>query len=532
MAKDKISGSQVEDENVASDEEEKEEELKDLLKKSIKIELDDAGVLRKKLKITVPRDDLDRELGKDYKELIREAIVPGFRRGRAPRRLVEKRFGSEVGEQVLTRLISNAYLAATEKEDIKAIGDPMVWVKVKDKKAKNEEARERLLDMASALKEMKLPDEGDLAFQCEVELKPEFELPELEGVEIEERKVEVTDELVAEQIKRMLAMRGSFAPVLDGKIETDDLVVCDMKMTVDGKQVKTQDNLQLAARPQQIEGVTIDDLGDVLKGAKLGDTKKVDGELPEDYADVEIRGKKVTFELKINEIKRMQLPPLDKEFLESMGFDSEAEYRSHVRERMEGQLGDEVKRSKRNQVREYLLENTELELPEGLSNRQTERAVVRQMVELQRRGIPQAEIEKHADELRTGAREQAINDLKLYFILEEIAEKLEIEVTEEEINGQIAAMAQAYNQRFDRVRDELARNNGIESLYLEIRDEKCVDSVLEKAKFVEAKPEAKKPARKSAAKKAKAKADKGEESSDSGGKTTKKTPQRKPPPKK
>ncbi len=531
MAKDDIAGSQVEEESLTTDEESQEEDLKELLKKSIRIKMDDAGVLRKRIEISIPRDDLDRELDKDYKELIREAIVPGFRRGRAPRRLVEKRFGGEVGEQVLTRLISTAYMAATEKEDIKAIGDPMVWVKVKDKKAKEEEARERLVDMASAVKDMKLPDEGELSFKCEVELKPEFELPELDDVEIEKPKMEITDEQVDEQIKRMLAMRGTFAPVLDGKIEPDDMVICDMTMTVGGKEIKTQDNMQLAARPQQIEGVTIEKLGDALKGAKIGDKKKVEGELPEDYEEVELRGKKATFELKINEIKRLQLPPLDKEFLESMGFESKDEYRTFVRGRMESQLDQEVKRSQRNQVREYLLENTELELPEGLSNRQTERAVVRQMIELQRQGVPQAEIEKHADELRTGAREQAIRDLKLYFILEDIAEKLDIEVTEEEINGQIAAMAQAYNQRFDRVRDELARNNGIESLYLDIRDEKCIDSILEKAKIVEAKSEAKKPANKPA-KKAKTESAKSEKSSDTDAKATKKTPKRKPPPKK
>jgi trigger factor len=163
-----------------------------------------------------------------------------------------------------------------------------------------------------------------------------------------------------------------------------------------------------------------------------------------------------------------------------------------------------------------------------MSARQTERVVLRRMVELQRRGVPQAEIEKYADKLRTGAREQAISELKLYFILEEIAEKLEIEVTEEEINGQIAEMARAYNRRFDRVRDELAKNNGIESLYLEIRDEKCVDKILEKAKITEAKVE-KKPAKKKTAKAAKAA--KPEKPHDEGEEEKKTKPRRTPPPK-
>ena len=137
------------------------------------------------------------------------------------------------------------------------------------------------------------------------------------------------------------------------------------------------------------------------------------------------------------------------------------------------------------------------DLPEGVSTRQTERVAARRMVELQRQGVPPATIAKHADKLRTGAREQAVTELKLYFILEQIAETLEIEVTEEEINAAIASIAQTYNRRFDRVRDELLKSNGIDSLYLDLRDEKCIDVILEKAEIVEAKVERKKSARKS-----------------------------------
>ena len=149
------------------------------------------------------------------------------------------------------------------------------------------------------------------------------------------------------------------------------------------------------------------------------------------------------------------------------------------------------------------------------------------MVELQRQGVPEAEIEKHADELRTGARAQAVAELKLHFILEQIAETLDIDVTEEEINGAIAAMAQAYNRRFDRVRDELAKNNGVESLYLELRDEKCLDRVLETAKITEAKVTKKKATTKKKTEKS-GKAEKDE----SGTKAAAARPKRRPPAKK
>jgi len=483
--------------------------VKERLKNAINVEVADVGVLRKSLAIRVPRDEVKTELDSQFGELMSDAVIPGFRKGRAPRRLVEKRFNNEVGAQVQTRLMSNAYLAAVEKEDLKVLGDPMIWIDVKDKSAEGGKAS-KLVDMPTALEEIKLPPEGDFEFKCEVELRPQFDLPELEGISIEKPKLEITDEDVSNQIDRMRAIRGTFKPVDDGaKIVKDDLIICDMKMTVDGAEVKSAENMTVAARPQVVEGVTLEDLGDKLVGAKAGDTVELEGELPDDYEREDLREKTAKFSLKVNDIKRLDMPPMDADFLQSQGFDNEVEYRAWMREQMTGELEEQVKRGLRGQVRKYLLDNTKLDLPEGVSSRQTERAVIGRIVELRRQGVPMEEIDKHADDLRTSAREQALTELKLFFILEKIAEKQEVEITEEDLNARIAEIARAYNQRFDRVRDELARDGGLDSLYLQIRDDKCIDAIVEKAKITEAviDKSAAKPAKKPKASKAK-KADK------------------------
>lgn len=487
MAK-QITGNQTDEQALATaDDDAPPRELKDILKDVIKVEVSDAGVLRKGIRVTVPRANINDELDKEYKELLSEAVVPGFRRGRAPRRLVEKRFGQEVGAQVRVRLLSNAFLAAVEKQDLKVLGDPMIWIQRKSADAKGKPDSEELVDMRTAIDQLKIPEEGDFDFRCEVEVKPEFEMPKLEGVEIERPKLEISDDDVDAQIDRIRRRRGNWVPVIDGKVEADDMMVCDLSMTVDGKEVEKVENAQLAARAQVIEGVTFDDLGDKFKGAKVGDTRTLEGHLPDDYKIEDLRGKKAKFEFKLNDIKRLQMAPLDKDYLAANGFDSEKEFRDHVRKQMEGQLEYEIKRGMQNQARKYLLEATKLDLPEGLSARQTDRAVLRRAIELQRQGVPASEIEKHADELRTSARTQALAELKLHFILEEIAEKLEIEVSEEEINAAIAGIAQTYNRRFDRVRDELVRNDGLDMLYLQIRDDKCIDKILEQAKITDAK---------------------------------------------
>jgi trigger factor len=357
--------------------------------------------------------------------------------------------------------------------------------------------------MATAMEHLKLPEEGDFEFRCEVEVKPGFELPELDGIPIEKPLVTITDDDVSAEVDRARARRGHFAPVEGGPVEEDDIVIGDLVMTVNGEEIKREENYTLASRGRVLEGVTVENLGDILDGGKVGETKSFEGPLPDDHAREDLRGKTAKFTFTIADIKRFTLPPLDEEFLKAQGFDSEDELRNWFRQQMEPRLEQEIRRGMRNQVRKYLLDNVKLELPEGLSSRQTDRAVLRRVVDLRRRGVPMSEIEKHADELRTSAKEEVLTELKLYFILEQIAEKSEVEVSEEEINAQIAEIAREYGRRFDRVRDELVRENGIESLYLQIRDEKCIDSLLEKAKVTEARVEPALAARKGAAKKKK-----------------------------
>jgi len=455
-------------------------DIKEVLKKVLGVEVEDAGTLRKRLTITIPAETIKEERDKQYSDLIREAVIPGFRRGRAPRRLVEKRFASEVGDQVQTKLVTNAYMAATEMKGLKVLGDPQFWLKDKD-------GEEKLVDVETALKGMKLPEEGPLTYRAELEIWPQFELPELKKIKVKRPKVKITAEDVTKQLDRLRSMRGSWEPVEKGKAEKDDVLICDVRMTVDGEEIKKEENVRLAARAQRVEGVTLDNLGEVLVGAKPGDSKKIEGTIPDDYEKDELRGKTAKFEITVHELKRFALPPVDATFLQSVGFESEKELKEYLKGQMEKELDATVKRGMHGQIQKYLVEATKVELPEGLSRRHVDRAIIRKIVELRRDGVPQEEIEKHADELRTGTAQQAIEGLKLHFIFDDIAEKLGVEVSEEEVNGQIAAIARRYNRRFDRVRDELAQSDGLTALYLEIRDDKCLDKLLEDAEIEETK---------------------------------------------
>lgn len=463
-------------------EEKAEPELKDRLKEVIEVQVEEVGTLRKKLTITVPRGTIDEQSNEQYGELKREALVPGFRKGRAPRRLLEKRFGSEVQETLVQQLVLSGYLAATEKTDLKVLGDPLVWATEKGAQTPT------LVDPQKAIELITIPDDGPLTFSCEVEVRPEFELPELEGIPVTKRVLEIKEEDVAAEVDRLRKLCGTHEDV-EGPVQTDDVVVADLKMTCEGAVLKEQAEVRIAARAQMVDGVVLEKLGEALVGAKVEDVRVVSGRIPDSYVKAECRGKQADFEFKVRQIQRLSVPSME-DVVTRLGFESEQEIRDYVKKDMESRLGEMVRRDMGAQVYQYLLDNTSFDLPGGLSERQVAQVVMRRMIDLYAQGVPQDEVQKQLDEMKTKVREDVVRELKLAFIMEKVAEQCEVEVAEGEINAQIAAIAQRQNQRFDRVRDHLAREGAIANLYIRIRDHKIVEQLIEKAKVTEETPEA------------------------------------------
>lgn len=461
--------------------------LLERLKEVVEVETADLGPTRRMLTVRIPAETIREELDEQYGELMRDALVPGFRKGRAPRALVEKRFGRDVRQQVKTQLVSNGYLAALERTGLRAIGDPLIYT---DKDG------ERGLAVHEAVDALELSEDGPLTFRCEVEIIPEFELPALEGIPLKRPVVTITDADVDAHVRRLQMLRGHYQPVEGGRVEPDDLVVGSVRVLEGEAVLREEANVELAARPQSLEGIPLPGLGDALKGARSGDVVRIEATVPPEHA--EWGGRSVVVEISIHDIKRLVLPEIDEDFVRHFGFDTEQQLREWIRSDLESRLGERIREGLRNQVAHYLVENTSLELPETLSARQTDRVVVRRLIELRRQGVPEAEIRKHLDELRTTARDEAIRQLKFELIMEKLAETLEVSVRDEEVNALIHAIAARYNQRFDRVRDELARGEGLEILYRQIRDEKILDRLIEQAKIteVEAPAEKEKPKRK------------------------------------
>ncbi len=440
------------------------EEKEDLLPPP-RFQIEDAGAARKRIKIEVPGERIKGKLEEAFKELQHDAVMPGFRRGRAPMRLIEKRFGGDIRNSVKQQVVAEAYEKAIEESKLEAIGDPEI-----------------------DLKKIELPAEGDLAVTVEVEVTPEFELPSIEKISVKKPILEANDERLNLAMENLRKYFGHWQDSHD-PVSAEDTVTADVKITQeDATLVIEQPAVSFVVKTEDvanIAGMKFPELGEKLKGQTIGSTLALEGTLPEDYPEEKIRGAKVKVELTIKGVRHQQLPEVNAEFAEMLGFESIDELKKDLTERLVVQLEQETKGAIAQQVYRYLLSNTDLQLPAKLSQRQMGNVLRRRATELMQRGVPEAEIVQQIDRLRISSAQQAAVDLRLFFIMSKLADQFSVEVSGEEVNARIAAIAMQYGRRPEKLKSEMSASGQLEQVFLQIRDGKVVDKLVEMGEVTE-----------------------------------------------
>ena len=438
-------------------------ETKDEIKNIVKIT--DAGPCKKKISVEVPPEKISKALDEQYEDLRKNALVPGFRKGRAPRRLLEKRFGKESTEQVKLKLLIDASDKAMKDNNIEAIGEP-------------------ILDHDK----IELPEKGSLKFEFEIETRPEFKLPELQGLPVEKPKLEVSDEQVELEVTELQKRMGTWKPK-DGKIALDDQIVADVTLKADGETEKIL-NSEIYIRPRGFAGkVVIDDLDKLLIGAKAGDTKTTETDVPATFFEEKYRGKKVEVEIKINDVKALVPVELNEEFFKRVGIADINELKTNLRQRNEKNLQRQQQDAMRQEVRNYLLGKITLDLPADVVADQSSHILQRQYTRMLLQGAKAEDIKKQMEQLKASSEEQARESLKAFFIMDAVAKKFGIEATDEEINGYIAQAAMYRQVRPEKLREQMSRDGSLAEAAMEIREIKCIDKILETAKITEVAPE-------------------------------------------
>ena len=427
------------------------------------IRIEDAGPGTKKVSVEIPREKIDSEMEKQFKELRQQAAIPGFRPGHAPQKLIEKRFSSDVKEQVRRSLISESYEQAVEKNKLQVIGEPE-------------------FDDPDAIK---LPEQGPLSYSFTVEVRPEFTLPDVSNLKVRKPKIEIRDENVDQAMRNLREQQGALVPVEDRGVQEGDYLFADVHIKVDGNVIAHEHDTQLVSRSGKLVGIQVDDLPQQLAEMKPGETRTITAHAPDTHPGEALRGKDVQIEITLKDIKHLELAEINQAFMEDLGFENEQELRDALREQMEQKISDDIQHAMREQVNRYLLENTQFELPERLSTKQADRVVSRRAVNLMMRCVPREQVEANIEQLRGGAQEEAVRELKLFFILQKLAEQQGVDVDEAELNGRIAMLAAQRDERPERLKQEMSKDGTLLNMYLQLREEKAIDKVLAQAQVEE-----------------------------------------------
>lgn len=434
------------------------------------VQIEDAGPARKRVTITIPSDVVDEKIEESFITLSQQTALPGFRKGRAPRALLERRFGGNLLNETRSQVIASAFSQLVGEGKLKPLGDPE-------------------LEDPSAVPTF---EKGSpLTFTVLVEVVPDFELPSVEGVEIKRPVVEIADEHIDTEIKRNQFRMGT-PERITGPFEAYDRILCRaevLKEGHDGVFFETNDALVVVPGPEdegrgQVLGLLIENLESLVKGKNVGDEITIETVGPEFHEREDVRNAKLTIKLTVRDAERVTPRSVD-ELVQAFGLGSTEVLREQVKLALEQRRDIEQRSAMREQLHDHLTRLVDFPLPERLSAAQLTRLIERQRVELLYRGLEPEQVETHLARMRASTEEQNQTRLKLFFILAAFAENMDIRVSEQEVNGFITAMARQRGERPEKLRSELAQANRLGEVALQIRESKTTDRLLEKAKVVD-----------------------------------------------
>ena len=439
------------------------------LKLNLQVEIKDIGPCRKHVAVTVPEVDIETLRDASLDEFSEQAEVPGFRIGRAPRSLLLKRFKSELSDQVKQKVLLQSLEQMSEENDIDPINQPEIDIDSLD-----------------------IPDSGDFSYEFDVEVRPDFELPEYKSFKIDRPSGDVTDDEF-DAFKEQFLESYSSREKVDRPAEAGDSVLCDVQFTHDGREIRENEDLSLQIRPTlRFQDAVIEDFDKLMTGVSAGDKKATEVTISVQSSIVEMRGETVAVDFTIKEVRQNVLPEMDREFLDQVNCDSEDELNEQIRSALERQIEFQQRQSTREQVMEKITDSADWDLPESLVTQQTENALRREVLEMSQAGFTREHIAARENEIRQNAIENTRKALKEHFVLDRIATEENIECEPADIDQELLMMSFQSGEPLRRVRARMVKSGMIDNMEAQLRERKAVDFILEHASFndTERKPSA------------------------------------------
>jgi trigger factor len=399
------------------------------------------------------------------KDFQKQASLPGFRPGKAPRAMVLKKFEADIKDEVKRKLIGDSYRQALDEKKIAVIGYPDI-------------------------EEIQFGRGQALQFAATIETAPEFQLPEYKGLPAKREAKSVTGADVDRAIELLARQHTKFETVAR-ELRRGDVAVVNYTGTCDGKPITDtaptakglteQKNFWVDAAPDSF----IPGFADQIIGAKAGDKRTVNVDFPADFVTKQLAGKKGAFAVEVVEVKEKVMPPIDDAFAKKYDAENLAKLREGVHRDLENELKYSQAKAVRGQIIRALLTATNFDLPETAVAHETRTVVYDIVRENTQRGVARDLIEKQKDEIYSAATQSAKERVKLSFLIQRIAEKEGIQVSQDEVLKRVQSLAMAYQIPLEKFLKDLQKRNGVVELYDQIAHEKVLAFLEQNAKIEE-----------------------------------------------
>lgn len=428
----------------------------------MQISVESLNSIKKKLHFEIPADKVSAEVDKAYAEIRKHAAIKGFRKGKVPMGLIEKHYGDKMVDDVQKNLVQDTYFKGVQQEGLNPVAYPVIESEV-------------------------LKKGEPFKYSATVEIWPEVELKEYQGLEVVKEKLEIDPTVVDARLKEMQERMSQLGPAPEGHAAAmGDFVTFDFKGSIEGNYFEGG-----SAEDFQLElgsGRFIPGFEEQMVGLTVGTATTLKVTFPENYGSAELAGKEADFEINVKEIKVKELPELNDDFAKEFGeeFETLDLLKAKLAEINEAQEESRIQNDLRERVLKALVEKNDLEVPEVLVDRQvsmllenTKQRLAQQRMTIEMMGMTES---SYKERFREVGREQ----VKGSIILEAVADKENIEVTEEEVTAQMAMIAAQSGQDAEKVAQFYKHNERAkESLMAQMREDKAVQYVVSQAKVTE-----------------------------------------------
>lgn len=413
-----------------------------------------------KLTIEVAAEEVEKALQAAYMKEKGKISIPGFRKGKVPRQMIEKMYGPAVFyEDAANTLIQDNYPSAVDESGIDIVSRPTIDV-VQIEKGKS------------------------FIFTAEVAVRPEVKLGKYLGVQVTKIDTSVSDDEVAAELEKEREKNARTVTVTDRAVQNGDTAVIDFEGFVDGVAFEGGKGEN---HPLEIGSHSfIDTFEDQLVGKNAGDEVDVNVTFPEQYQAAELAGKPALFKVKIHEVKAKELPGLNDEFAQDASeFDTLEEYKADLKKHLEEQKENDAKRTKEDEAIQKIIDKSSMDIPEAMLDTQCENMINEFAQRIAQSGLSMEQYMQFSgltlDKLKEQVRPEAETRIKSSLVLEQIAKDENIEVTDDEINAEVEKMAAAYGMEADKLKEYMGDSEK-ESIARDLKVTKAVDLIMENVK--------------------------------------------------